>query len=133
MAQTEGRQKLSDQEGPRGADDAQRQRLGERLKEARKYLGLTQEDVAQAIGIQRTALVDVEAGQRRLEAIELANLAKLYGQPVGHFTGEQGVVADLPADVAHLARQASNLSERDREELSRFAEYLRVRAQTEKE
>lgn len=45
-----------------------RQRLGERLREARKYLGLSQEEVAQYLKIPRTALVDIESGQRRLEA-----------------------------------------------------------------
>jgi len=118
---------------PQNPDDKERQRLGERLREARKYLGLTQEDVAQTIGIPRTALVDVENGERRVEAIELTHLAKLYKQPVTYFVGEEAGTAELPADVAHLARQAKGLSERDREELSRFAEYLSVRARTEKE
>ena len=36
----------------------------------------------------------------------------------------------LPDEVAHLARAVSGLSSRDREELKRFAEYLRARAQT---
>jgi transcriptional regulator with XRE-family HTH domain len=102
--------------------------LGERLREARKYLGLKQEEVATYLKIQRTALTDIEKGQRKVEAIELVRLAKLYRQPVGFFTGEDKAVAALPMDVAHLARQAANLSPKDRDELGRFAEYLRARA-----
>ena len=110
-------------------DEEARQRLGDRLREARKYLGLKQEEVATYLKIPRTALTDIENGQRRVEAIELARLAKLYRQPVGYFTGEDAA-ASLPIDVAHLARQAAGLSEQDRTELGRFAEYLRARSRT---
>jgi transcriptional regulator with XRE-family HTH domain len=108
-------------------DDEARRLLGDRLREARKYLGLKQEEVATYLKIPRTALTDIENGQRRVEAIELARLAKLYRQPVGYFTGEDAA-ASLPIDVAHLARQAAGLSEQDRTELGRFAEYLRARS-----
>jgi transcriptional regulator with XRE-family HTH domain len=110
-------------------DEIERQKLGDRLKEARKYLGLKQEEVATYLKIPRTALTDIENGQRRVEAIELTRLAKLYRQPVGFFTGEDEASAGLPIDVAHLARRAADLSKTDRDELGRFAEYLRARSQ----
>ncbi len=110
-------------------DDAvERRRLGDRLKEARKYLGLRQEEVATYLKIPRTALTDIESGQRRVEAIELSRLARLYRQPVAFFTGEDAASADLPVDVVHIARQVADLSQQDRDELGRFAEYLRSRA-----
>lgn len=109
-------------------DDEARRKLGDRLREARKYLGLTQEEVAGYLRIPRTALSDIESGQRRVEAIELTRLARLYRQSVGYFTGEDEMSAELPPDVAHLARRVADLSMEDREELGRFAEYLRARA-----
>lgn len=109
-------------------DEEERRRLGDRLREARKYLGLKQEEVAGYLKIPRTALTDIENGQRRVEAIELTRLAKLYRQPVAYFTGENDGSAELPIDVAHLARKAAELSQQDRDELSRFAEYLRARS-----
>ncbi|MFG1307268.1 helix-turn-helix transcriptional regulator [Xanthobacter autotrophicus] len=109
-------------------DDEERRRLGDRLREARKYLGLKQEEVATYLKIPRTALTDIENGQRRVEAIELTRLARLYRQPVAYFTGEDDAAAALPIDVAHLARRAAKLSQQDRDELSRFAEYLRARS-----
>ncbi|WP_244550036.1 helix-turn-helix domain-containing protein [Bradyrhizobium sp. cf659] len=109
-------------------DEQERRRLGDKLREARKYLGLKQEEVAAYLKIPRTALTDIENGQRRVEAIELARLARLYRQPMGYFTGEEDASANLPVDVAHLARRAANLSQQDRDELSRFAEYLRARS-----
>lgn len=107
--------------------EADRQRLGARLREARNYLGFKQEEVANALGIPRTALSDIESGQRRVEAIELKRLAKLYRQSISHFLDDDAA-APLPTDVAHLARQAASMTEQDREELSRFAEYLRTRS-----
>ena len=109
-------------------DEQERRRLGDRLREARKYLGLKQEEVAAYLKIPRTALTDIENGQRRVEAIELPRLARLYRQSVAYFTGEDEASASLPADVAHLARRVAALSTEDRAELSRFAEYLRSRS-----
>ena len=112
-------------------DEEERRRLGDRLREARKYLGLKQEEVAVYLKIHRTALTDIENGQRRVEAIELTRLAKLYRQPVAYFTGEDEASAGLPIDVAHLARRAADLSQKDRDELGRFADYLRARSRAD--
>jgi transcriptional regulator with XRE-family HTH domain len=110
-----------------------RQKLGERLREARKYLGLKQEDVAAYLKVPRTALGDIENGQRRVEALELTRLAKLYKQPVSFFTGEDAAAAGLSPSIAVLARKAAELSDRDREELTRFVEYLQARSQAGEE
>ena len=109
-------------------DQQERRQLGDRLREARKYIGLKQEEVATYLKIPRTALTDIESGQRRVEVIELARLAKLYRQPVSFFTGDDDASSGLPIDVAHLARKAAELSQQDRDELGRFAEYLRARS-----
>ncbi|RUU14167.1 XRE family transcriptional regulator [Mesorhizobium sp. USDA-HM6] len=119
---------MSNSANKHDSGDEERRRLGERLRESRKYLGLKQDEVAQYLGIPRTALTDIENGQRKVEAIELTRLAKLYRQPTGYFTGEDRTTAELPVDVAHLARRAADLSEQDRVELGRFAEYLRARS-----
>ena len=108
-----------------------KQILAERLREAREYVGLSQEEAARHLGISRTAVTNMESGQRKVDALELKGLAGLYKRPVGYFTGESEVERDLPSDVAVLARAASGLSDRDREELRRFAEYLRARSQAE--
>lgn len=110
------------------SDEEQRRRLGDRLREARKYLGLKQEEVATYLKIPRTGLTDIENGQRKVEAIELTKLARLYRQSVAYFTGEDEAAASMSPDVAHLARQASKLSEQDRAELGRFADFLRSRS-----
>jgi len=109
-------------------DDAQyKQQLGARLREAREYLGLLQEEVAKYLKIPRSALSHIESGQRRIDALELKRLASLYKQPVSHFTDDEPDVG-MAQDIAHLARAAAGLSENDREELARFADYLKARA-----
>jgi len=114
-------------------EEVVRSQLGERLREARKYVGLKQGEVAAHLHIPRTALSDIESGQRRVDALELTGLAKLYRQPVSYFTGEDAAASALPVDVAHIARQAVDLSAQDRKELGRFAEFLRVRSQIPRE
>lgn len=108
-----------------------REKLGRRFREAREYIGLSQDEVAKYLGIPRTALSHIESGQRRIDALELKKMAQLYKRPVVHFTGESQSDAGMPADVAHLARAAAGLSKDDRRELRRFAEYLRARAESE--
>ena len=109
--------------------DAERKRMGEKLKQAREYVGYSQDEVANFLRIPRTAVGNMESGQRKVEALELKRLAELYRQPVTHFTGDDDVAGSaLPTDVAHLARQAAALSIKDREELGRFAEFLKMRA-----
>lgn len=110
-------------------DEAERRHLGEKLRQAREYVGFSQDEVATFLKLPRTAITNIEAGQRKVEALELKRLAELYRQPVGHFTGEEAS-ASLPADVAHLARQAAKLSVKDRKELGRFAEFLKMRGTT---
>ena len=59
--------------------------LGERLKDARKARGLTQEAVATKLGILRTTLVAIEKGDRRVTPGELIEMAKMFGRPISEF------------------------------------------------
>lgn len=110
-----------------------RKQLGERLKEAREYLGFSQDQVATFLGVPRSAISLIEAGQRKVDAIELKKLAGLFKRPVSHFTGEKVEEIFDAADVQHLARKVSSLSEGDREELNRFADFLRARKKSKGE
>lgn len=109
------------------AEDADRQLLGTRLKEARDYLQLSQEEVAKALELPRSAMSMIETGQRKVDAIELKRLAEIYQRPIGYFTGEAGAPAAMPETVQHLARAAAALTDRDREELLQFAQFLQAR------
>lgn len=56
--------------------------LGERLREARKAAGLTQEIAADELGVARTTLLAIEKGERRIQPPELVRLAGLYRRSI---------------------------------------------------
>jgi len=59
-----------------------------RLKAARENCGLTQQQVAEALGIARTAVVQFEAGRRSVNSLELERMARLYGRALSEFLSE---------------------------------------------
>lgn len=105
-----------------------RMRLGEKLRQAREYLALSQDEVAKAVSIPRAAISLIESGQRRVDALELKKFAAVYQRSISYFTDEEKPHSDLPEEVEYLARAVANLSSKDREELARFAEFLQSRA-----
>ena len=81
--------RLSRPEARRGLQkEIDRQDLARRLKEAREYLELSQDEVAGALKVPRSAISLIETGQRRVEALELQRLAEIYQRPIGYFTGK---------------------------------------------
>ena len=103
-----------------------KEKLVARLKEAREYIGASQDRVAKHLDVPRSAISEIESGKRNISAIELQKLSKLYQKPVSWFT--EDVVEGVPADVEFLARTASELSNNDRSELQKFAEFLKAKA-----
>lgn len=107
-------------------DDAHQ--LARRLREAREFLNLSQQFVAEQTGIPRSAVSDIERGTRRVESLELKRLAELYRMPVDYFLGN-----DPPADLAGgaedptvqaLARAAGEMDAAAKEQVLRFALFL---------
>ena len=108
-----------------------RKALAERLRTAREYVGLKQDEVARYLSIPRSALSHIETGQRRVDALELSRMARLYQRPLSWFTSEVAPPeTDLPPEIAHVARAAATLSSQDRQELARFADFLKSRSKT---
>lgn len=100
--------------------------IGERLRLAREYLELKQEEAALAVGLSRSALSLAENGRRKVDAFELSRFAQVYGQSIEALTGV-AEAKPLPENVQALARAATELSTEDRAELLRFAEFLQLR------
>lgn len=59
--------------------------LGVLLQDARKACGLTQQQIAEKLGMARTTVVAIEKGERRVTAEELISFAHAYGRPVSDF------------------------------------------------
>lgn len=68
--------------------------LARRLRKAREDRGFTQQDAADALGISRTAVTQIEGGSRSVSTLELARLAALLRRPVGDLLAEGGGAPD---------------------------------------
>jgi transcriptional regulator with XRE-family HTH domain len=109
----------------------ERTNLAAKLKAAREYLGLSQEEVAELLKVPRSAISLIEKGDRKVDALELKQLARIYQRNVHYFTSTTEA-SELPAQVAHLARTASTLKPKDLEELTLFAEFLQSKTSKRK-
>lgn len=109
------------------SDDVNRNVIGARLKEAREYRGFSQEDVAKFLGISRSAISLIESGERGLDILELTKLAKLYECTIESITGKANTKESEPDSVKMVARAAAALSDEDRSEILKFAQYLQAR------
>ncbi len=86
-------------------------RLAERLRRAREECGLSQQKVADALGLPRTALSKIEGGTRAVSTLELTRLVDLYAFPASYFLAEDD---DPPAeDVVHVLLRAVPEMKRD--------------------
>src|SRR5438046_3096503 len=107
--------------------EEEQERLGKRLQEAREYLGLSQEYVAEQLGIPRASVSAMETGKRKVSSLELKQLSRLYRQTVEYFLGEEDMVPQgQPKDEAMnaLYRTTKDLTAEDRLQVLRFAQFL---------
>lgn len=74
--------------------------LGERIRNARKRADLSQEELGQAAGLERTVVNKIEAGVRKVTALELSDIATAVGVSMSTFFEEP-----VPAVAAHRSSQ----------------------------
>ena len=100
--------------------------LGRRIAEAREDAGKTQAEVAALLGLDRTALVRIENGSRKVSATELVAIAAALERPIDWFVVEPppavvsrrrdpavgGFSRRLDIALEHVARDVSFLIER---------------------
>lgn len=63
-------------------------RFLQRLQLARKEAGLTQVEVAKRLRRHQSWVSKKESGERRIDPVELCDLAKLYKRPIQFFLPE---------------------------------------------
>lgn len=76
------------------------QQLASRVRDARQAAALTQEAVADALGLSRVAVSQMEAGDRAVSGLELERFARLCGRGMadffdGAFSAERGAAVAL--------------------------------------
>lgn len=98
-------------------------KLGRRLKEAREFLGLSQESVSAAMNLPRATISALEGGKRKVSGVELQRFATLYRRDIEFFFRSEPEPEDHL--VAALFRATKELNEQDREQVLKFAEFLK--------
>ena len=98
-------------------------KIGERLRKLRKYMGLTQEQVAEILSLGRDAILRIEKGDRKIDLQELMNFSKLYNISMDELTTEEHTINS--SDVA-FARGFNELSEKDKKEIISLIEYKNI-------
>ncbi len=90
------------------------QKIGNRLRQAREYLGLTQENVASILNVGRDAIIRIEKGNRKVDIQELLNFSKLYHISIDEIT-DQAPSQDY--NEVSFARGFNSLSDQDKKEI----------------
>lgn len=110
------------------AEENAAQTIAARLREAREYLGLSQEFVARQMGLSRVSIVNIEGARQAVSAVAMGRYAWLYRRPIWWLYGEAepaGEARTDPRDEQLLAAIGPVVSANDREQLRKFAEFLR--------
>ena len=98
-------------------------KIGERLRKLRKYMGLTQEQVAEILSVGRDAILRIEKGDRKIDLQELISFSKFYNISMDELTTEEHTINS--SDVA-FARGFNELSEKDKKEIISLIEYKNI-------
>lgn len=61
------------------------------LRQLREERGLRQSDVARRLGVYATFVSKCEAGDRRVDVVELADFCKVYGISLSDFLKRAGI------------------------------------------
>lgn len=96
--------------------------LYERIKEARTELHLSQDYVAKFLGVNRTAIVEIESGKRKVSADELGKFSELFRIPADELLN--GRNTEMPVQM--FARRFEALDEADQQEILNLIEFKRM-------
>ena len=93
-----------------------------RIKEARTELHLSQDYVAKFLGVNRTAIVEIESGKRKVSADELGKFSELFQIPADELLN--GRSTEMPVQM--FARRFGALDEADQQEILNLIEFKRM-------
>lgn len=95
-----------------------REKIAERLKEARISAGLSQESAAKILQLQRPAVSEIEAGKRKVSAEEIIRFAKLYRVSTSYLLlKDEEQEFEMNDQFKVAARELSKMNEIDRQKL----------------
>jgi transcriptional regulator with XRE-family HTH domain len=85
-------------------------KLGAKIKKIREHLDLSQERIAEQLGINRVAISQIENGERKISAEEIAKLAKVFNMP-------SDVLLDLEKDIEVFLSPATKIKKKETQEI----------------
>ncbi|MDF5754456.1 XRE family transcriptional regulator [Spongiactinospora sp. TRM90649] len=74
--------------------------VGDRVRECRIAADMSQEQLASALRLDRTMIVKIESGVRRVDALELAKLSAVLNVPLAYFLSPPAKVMSRRSEVA---------------------------------
>lgn len=99
------------------SNTSQREKIAERLKEARVLAGLSQENAAKILGIQRPAISEIESGRRKVSAEEIIQFSKLYKVSTSWLLLKDETEVEFDEQLKVAARELSKMNDADRQKL----------------
>ena len=87
--------------------------IGERVRDSRASMGLSQQDLADRVGLERSMISKLEKGTRRIDAMELTAIAGVLDYPVTHFLSPTPEVVSRRAAVAGAEELGESTAARD--------------------
>ncbi len=102
---------LYNEDMPRSASQAEPNELGARLASLRKAAGMTQAEVAEALGIPQTTVSFYERGASYLPSSILPPLARLLGVSIEEILGIEGEGPRKRGPKSRLERQFETIQE----------------------
>lgn len=103
----------------RTSTDPEQQALASRIRAARRARGWTQHDLAARTAIPRHTIAAIELSARRVDVLELTQLAQVLGTPIVELLGIS------PPDDTRLWQLIAGLDDTQITQLALYAEYLR--------
>jgi Zn-dependent peptidase ImmA (M78 family)/DNA-binding XRE family transcriptional regulator len=88
------------------------QQLGDRIREHRMRRGMSQDQLAAGISVERSAITKIEVGTRKVSALELARIAETLGVRMARFFEEP-----TPALVSHRSSQGLDTADSQVDEI----------------
>jgi Zn-dependent peptidase ImmA (M78 family)/transcriptional regulator with XRE-family HTH domain len=69
--------------------------LGRRIRQARESCAITQDEVAEKLGVSRSVVVQIEQGKRPISGLELQTLAYLFARDIREFLADEFAEDDV--------------------------------------
>ena len=87
--------------------------ISEKLKDARLRLGFSQEYVAKCLGVNRSAITQIELGNRKITADEIRKFCQLYHISADYLLNQES----FESRQVVFARGFEELNENDQQEI----------------